>query len=177
MMSIPNMISLFRICLAPLFAALYTGGHIMQAMAVLLISAASDVLDGAIARRFNMVTELGKILDPIADKLIQAVMMLCAASVTPCVWLLLGLHLLRELTLALLGLHVIRVTGRVYGAKWYGKLCTAAIYAVMIALLAFPALPASAADAGVLLCAVLVGACLCLYFINYLRILKSFDRA
>lgn len=137
-MSIPNIISLLRICLVPVFTALYLQGRVMQAMAVLLLCAASDVLDGAIARRFNMVTELGKVLDPVADKLIQAAMMLCAASVTPSVWLLLGMHVLREAALSLLGLHVLRVTGRVYGARWYGKLCTAAIYAVMISLLGFP---------------------------------------
>ena len=91
-MSIPNIISLLRICLVPVFTALYLQGRVMQAMAVLLLCAASDVLDGAIARRFNMVTELGKVLDPVADKLIQAAMMLCAASVTPSVWLLLGMH-------------------------------------------------------------------------------------
>lgn len=176
-MTIPNMLSLLRICLVPVFAALYLKGLVLQAMAVLLISAATDVLDGAIARRFHMVMELGKVLDPIADKLIQAAMMLCAASVTPCVWLLLGLHVLRELCLSLMGLHVMRVTGNVYGAKWYGKLCTAAIYVVMIALMAFPALPRAAADAGVLLCAALVGFCMCMYFMNYLRILNDYYNA
>ena len=173
-MSIPNIISLLRICLVPVFTALYLQGRVMQAMAVLLLCAASDVLDGAIARRFNMATELGKVLDPVADKLIQAAMMLCAASVTPSVWLLLGMHVLREAALSLLGLHVLRVTGRVYGARWYGKLCTAAIYAVMISLLAFPGVDPRAADAGVLLCAVLVGLCLFMYFMNYLRIHREF---
>lgn len=176
-MTIPNMLSLLRIGLVPVFAALYLKGMVLQALAVLLISAATDVLDGAIARRYNMVTDLGKALDPIADKLIQAAMMLCAASVTPCVWLLLGLHLLRELSLSLLGLHVLRVTGNVYGAKWYGKLCTAAIYVVMIALLAWPSMPKAAADTGVLLCAALVVFCLCMYFMNYLRILNGDNNA
>lgn len=176
-MNIPNMISIFRICLVPVFAALYTNGRVMQAMAVLLISAASDVLDGAIARRYHMVTDLGKILDPVADKLIQAAMMLCAASVTPTVWLLLVLHLLRECTLALLGLHVMRVSGHVYSAKWYGKVCTAVIYAVMMSMLAYPQMPAGLADTGVLLCALLVAVCLCMYLTSFLRILRYYDRA
>lgn len=176
-MTIPNILSLLRICLVPVFAALYLKGMVLQAMAVLLISAATDVLDGAIARRYNMVTDLGKALDPIADKLIQAAMMLCAATVTPCVWLLLGLHALRELSLSLMGLHVLRVTGNVYGAKWYGKLCTAVIYVVMIALLAFPTLSKTLADTGVLLCAALVGFCMCMYFMNYLRILNDYNNA
>ena len=174
-MSIPNLISIGRIFLVPIFAMLYVQGEVAAAMGVLLLSAASDVLDGAIARRYNMVTELGKILDPVADKLIQAAMMLCAASIAPGIWLLLALHLLRELSLAAMGLHVMRVTGHVYGAKWYGKLCTAVIYAVMISALAFPSLPQTLIDSGVLLCVVLVAACLFLYMINYLRILRQAD--
>ena len=173
MLNIPNLPSLLRIGLVPVFALLYTDGRLLPAMAVLLISAATDVLDGAIARRFDMVTELGKILDPVADKLIQAAMMLCAAPATPWVWLLLGLYVLREGTLSLMGLRVLRATGRVYGARWYGKLCTVAVYAVMIALLSFPALPESAAAAGVLLCAGLVGLCLCLYMTSFLKLLRN----
>ena len=172
-MNIPNAISLMRICLVPVFTALYANGRVLQAMAVLLLSGASDVLDGAIARRCNMVTDLGKILDPVADKLIQAAMMLCAAARVPSVWLLLGLHVLREGTLALVGLHVLRLTGRVYSAKWYGKACTAVLYAVMISLLAFPELPVQAANAAVLVCAALIGLCLCLYFLNFMRILQD----
>ena len=175
-MNIPNMISLSRIFLAPVFAALYMHGRVLQAMAVLLLCAASDVLDGAIARHCHMVTDLGKVLDPIGDKLIQAAMMLCAVARTPGVWLLLGLHVLREGTLSLLGLRVLRVTGRVYGARWYGKLCTAVIYAVMMSLLAFPQIPSSVAGTAVMLCAVLIGLCLCLYMLQFLRILQEHGR-
>ena len=172
-MSIPNIISFGRILLVPVFAVLYLKGNVTAAMGVLLLSGASDILDGAIARRFNMVTELGKALDPVADKLIQTAMMLCAAAKAPGIWLLLGLHVLREVTLAAMGLHVLRVTGHVYSARWYGKLCTAAIYVVMIGVLAFPALPKAMVKLGVLACTALVALCLCLYFINYLRILRA----
>ena len=79
-MSIPNIISIGRIFLVPLFALMYSRGNVTGAMGVLLLSAASDVLDGAIARRCHMETELGRALDPIADKLIQAAMMLCAVA-------------------------------------------------------------------------------------------------
>lgn len=173
-MSIPNMISLLRVGLVPMFVGFYANGRVLPAMGVLLLSAASDVLDGAIARRFHMETELGKVLDPLADKLIQGAMMLCAAVRFPTVWLLLGLHVLREIVLSLLGLHVLRVTGRVYSAKWYGKLCTVLIYTAMIGLLAFPEALRSVADAVLLLCAVGIALCLCLYFLNFLRILREY---
>ena len=122
-----------------------------------------------------MVTRLGKILDPVADKLMQAAMMLCAALETPAVWLLLGLHVLREAVLSLTGLHVILVTGQVHSAKWYGKLCTALIYACMGALLLFPRMPEHTASVLVLCCIVPVSACLVMYLGNFLRILREYD--
>ena len=170
-MSIPNMISIGRIFLVPVFALLYTQGKVMAAMGVLLLSAASDVLDGAIARHFHMETELGRALDPVADKLIQAAMMLCALWRTPSVWLLLGLHILRELCLGIMRLHVLRITGHVYSAKWYGKLCTACVYAVMIAALAFPQIPGRVIDLGVIVCGVLMALCLLGYMLNFQKIL------
>lgn len=170
-MSIPNMISIGRIFLVPVFALLYTQGKVMAAMGVLLLSAASDVLDGAIARHFHMETELGRALDPVADKLIQAAMMLCALWRTPSVWLLLGLHILRELCLGIMSLHVLRITGHVYSAKWYGKLCTACVYAVMIAALAFPQIPGRVIDLGVIVCGVLMALCLLGYMLNFQKIL------
>lgn len=173
-MSIPNMISIGRIFLVPVFALLYTQDKVMAAMGVLLLAAASDVLDGAIARRFHMETELGRALDPIADKLIQAAMMLCALWRTSSVWLLLGLHLLRELSLGVMSLHVLRITGHVYSAKWYGKVCTACVYVVMIAALAFPRIPGRVIDLGVMLCSVLMALCLLGYMLNFQKILLQY---
>lgn len=174
-MNIPNLISAARIALVPAFVSYYLDGKVTAAMGVVLLAAASDVLDGAIARRFHMVTKLGKVLDPVADKLMQGAMMLCAALKTPEVWLLLGLHVLREAVLALTGLHVMLVTGQVHSAKWYGKLCTALIYAAMTVLLVFPQLSGHVVSALVLCCIVPVSACLVMYLGNFLRILREYD--
>ena len=173
-MSIPNMISIGRIFLVPVFALLYTQDKVMAAMGVLLLAAASDVLDGAIARRFHMETELGRALDPVADKLIQATMMLCALWRTPSVWLLLGLHVLRELSLGIMSLHVLRITGHVYSAKWYGKVCTACVYVVMITALAFPQIPDRIIDLGVMICTLLMACCLLGYMLNFQKILLQY---
>ena len=172
-MNIPNMISIVRILLTPVFAVLYVRGALWQAMSVLLLCAVSDVLDGAIARRFNMVTDLGKALDPAADKLIQIAMMLCAATRTKAAWLLLALHLIRELSLAALGARVLQCTGKVYSARWYGKLCTAVIYIVMAGVLFWPDMPGALMQGGIALCAVLIGMCLLLYGAKYLRLLRQ----
>ena len=142
----------------------------------MLLCALTDVLDGYIARRFDMVTELGKALDPVADKLIQAAMMLCAAARTPLVWLLLAAHILRETLMAAAGLYMLRVLGQVYGAQWYGKVCTALIYAVMIALLLFPDMPEPLAAGGVFTCVFMVLMCLVMYLADYARVLRGEKR-
>ena len=190
-MNIPNMISMVRILLTPVFAVLYVRGALWQAMGVLLLCAVSDVLDGAIARRFNMVviwflqtfdirfnmvTDLGKALDPAADKLIQIAMMLCAATRTKAAWLLIGLHIVRELSLAALGARVLQCTGKVYSARWYGKLCTAVIYIVMAGVLFWPDMPGALMHGGIALCAALIGLCLLLYGAKYLRLLRQSEQ-
>lgn len=174
-MNLPNFISLLRIFLVPVFASLYLHGHVLAAVGVLLLCGVSDVLDGAIARRYGLVTDLGKALDPVADKLIQAAMMLCAAVKAPCVLLLLSLHVLRELSLAALGLYVVRATGRVSSARWYGKLCTFAIYVFLVALLALPSPSPAFAASGVAVCSALILLCLLLYAMAYFRALREFQ--
>ena len=176
-MNIPNMISMVRILLTPVFAVLYVRGALWQAMGVLLLCAVSDVLDGAIARRFNMVTDLGKALDPAADKLIQIAMMLCAATRTKAAWLLIGLHIVRELSLAALGARVLQCTGKVYSARWYGKLCTGALYIVMMLHVIIPDLPAPISLGSLLACAVLMMFSLVMYMIMYMKILNKSENA
>lgn len=175
-MNIPNAISLFRIALVPVFMAAYSAGELYWTLAVLLLCGASDILDGAIARRFNMVTQLGKVLDPVADKLIQAAMMLCAAGKLPQMWLLLTLHVLRELSLAALGLYVKRRTAQVHSARWYGKMCTAFIYVLMLSLLLFPAMPRLLADIGIAFCAALMAFCMVMYTLDFIAILREFEK-
>ena len=72
-MSIPNIISIVRIALTPVFVVFYIKGELYPALGVLLLCGLSDVVDGAIARKYNMVTDLGKFLDPIADKILVIV--------------------------------------------------------------------------------------------------------
>ena len=81
MMNIPNAISVLRIILVPVFAAIYLGAKTnadyLFAGAVLAFSGITDMLDGKIARRFNMITDLGKVLDPLADKLMSISALIC----------------------------------------------------------------------------------------------------
>ncbi len=172
-MSIPNILTLLRIALTPLFVRFYLEGQHSAAMLLLFGAALSDMLDGAIARRFHMITPLGKVLDPVADKLLQLGMLLCLADRGGILWLLLLLHIVRELSLFALGGLVYRRSGLLLGARWYGKLCTALMYTVLGAALLWREMPRTLLEPSVALCAVLVLGCFFGYAGEYMRLLRD----
>jgi len=136
---IPNVLSAVRIALVPLFIYLFFAYYEKQVylppLIVFLIAGVTDVVDGYLARRNNWVTNLGKLLDPLADKLMQCSVLVCFAIENPALWWLAGMFVMKELFMicgAVIVLKKIKVTVR---SHWYGKFTTAAFYA--IALLVF----------------------------------------
>lgn len=136
-LTVPNMISLVRLALVPVFAVLIVVGEDGWALLVLAVSGASDWLDGVLARRLNQVTRLGQILDPFADRLFIFVTLIGLAwrEVVP-LWLVLAIvarDVLLVLTvpvLARLGYGTLEVT-------LVGKVATfALLYAFPLLLLA-----------------------------------------
>ena len=172
-MSIPNMITLVRIILTPIFVRLYLEGEYSTAAVVLAAAAMSDMLDGAVARHFGLITPLGKVLDPAADKLLQLAMLLCLIAQHPGLWMLLLLHLLRELTLGLMGALVLRRCGRLIGSHWYGKLCTAFRYVFLGAALFWREMPEKIVNEGSAVCMGLIIYCFFRYAWEYMRILHE----
>ena len=137
-MNIPNMISMVRILLTPVFAVLYVRGALWQAMGVLLLCAVSDVLDGAIARRFNMVSTLGKILDPLADKITQFTLTVCLSLKHPQLFPVLALFVVKELFQLIAGAVHLKKGKMLPGALMAGKVCTTVLFISLIALVLFP---------------------------------------
>ena len=85
--SIPNLLSLFRLLLIPVYATLYLNAtqryQYLLAGVILAVSCLTDMIDGKIARKYNMITTLGKILDPLADKLTQLTLTICRSLKYP----------------------------------------------------------------------------------------------
>lgn len=104
---------------------------------VITISGASDIIDGKIARKFNMVSDVGKVLDPVADKLTQAALVICLIARYTWMWALLALFAVKECLMLLWGYLTLKSTDTINGAKWYGKLSTVVLYAVMMILILF----------------------------------------
>ncbi|MDE7053346.1 MAG: CDP-alcohol phosphatidyltransferase family protein [Oscillospiraceae bacterium] len=140
--TVPNLLSAFRILLIPVIVWLYCGrADYPLAACVLVLSGMTDVADGFIARRFHMVSDLGKVLDPIADKLTQTAMLGCLLTRFDTVWWLLGVLVAKETAMAVMGLLVIRRTGGVYSAAWHGKLAACVLYAVIFTHIVWYGIP------------------------------------
>ena len=140
--TIPNFLSLFRLLLIPVYVYLYltaeTTTDYVAAGSVLALSCLTDLVDGKIARKFNMVSNLGKILDPIADKLSQiaiVIILLVKFWDGPLKYILF-LFIFKEL-LMIIGAGILMSKGmRPVAAEVWGKLATVVFYTFMITIIA-----------------------------------------
>ena len=172
--TIPNILSYFRIALIPVFIILFinayshngVGFHI-AAVITLLVSGLTDMLDGKIARKFNQITELGKIVDPLADYLTQFAVVVCLAIEYKLLIFVIVLLVVKELSMAILGVVFLRKGKKLKGAQWYGKVSTVVFYAVMFALLAVPYAKMPFAISTVLI--IISGAWMLFSFVMYVR--------
>ena len=169
--SIPNLLSYFRLLLIPLFIQLYMNENFTEALITLAASGLSDVIDGRVARKYNMVTDLGKVLDPVADKLTQCAMMFCVAMRYPAMWWLLGLHVVKELIMIVMGWYVLKKTDIVNRALWCGKMSNGYIYAVMMVHVIVPTIPQAVSAASAAVCAGLIVLSLVVYTARYIKLL------
>ena len=127
--NVPNALSLFRIVLIVPFVYYFLHEQIVPAAACLVLSGLSDMFDGMIARKFHQITELGKMLDPVADKLTQGTVAVCLAIEQPVLIPLLAIFIVKELLMLVAGSFlVLKKKKRPTGSKWYGKVATILFY-------------------------------------------------
>ena len=138
--AIPNIMGYYRILLIPEFGWLYTGGEYGYALAVLGLSAVSDFLDGRAARALHQITPLGRVIDPLADKLTQLAVIGCLMWHCVDMIYLFILIAVKEVSAGLAGLCLLGRGGVPFDSRWYGKLSTAGLY-VLCGLLLWGILP------------------------------------
>ena len=140
--TIPNMLSLFRLFLIPVYVYIYLNAtqprDYFLAGAILAVSCLTDMIDGKIARRFNMISNLGKILDPIADKLTQFTLTLCLSINYPVLRLVLVLFVIKEGFQGIVGLVNLQKGKMLPGALMAGKVCTTVLFVSLIVLVLMP---------------------------------------
>jgi cardiolipin synthase len=105
---------------------------------ILIVAALTDKLDGTIAHRFNMITDFGKIIDPLADKLLQVIAMICLTVTYPRIWVLAIALIAKELYMCVKGFKILGEITQVDGAQWFGKLSTVIVFSSLVGLTYFP---------------------------------------
>ena len=135
--TIPNILSMIRICLIPFIVWYYFDTtieyNLLIVMGLVMVSGLTDVVDGFIARRFNMISEVGKILDPIADKLTQASVVFCLCTKHTVLIPLVIIIVIKELFMLIGTLVILNdVDAETPYARWWGKLATVLLYAIMV---------------------------------------------
>ena len=169
--TIPNLLSVFRIVLIPVYAVLYMKAQVMKdyimSAIVFIVSALTDMVDGMIARKFNMRSRIGIMLDPFADKLTQGVIILCLTIRNINVLPLLIIFLIKEGFMLFMGCALLKQGKMLRGALFTGKICTAVLFVSMIALVVFNDLPRNAVIGIVCTCTVFMLISLLSYARNF----------
>lgn len=179
--SIPNILCYFRILLIPVFMIAYINAKnswdYYFAAAVVLLSGLTDFADGFIARHFNMVTELGKAIDPVADKLSQAAIVISLMiRIEPMRWLFL-LFAVKELFMGITSIVLLKKHNtKMDGAKWFGKVSTFVFYTVMFIIIVFPSLDLGVRDILILISGIFLLLSFLLYAQVFLRMYQETQR-
>lgn len=176
-LNIPNALTALRIVLVPFVAAMFATGHLMLATVLFLVAGATDILDGFIARRFNLVTNVGKVLDPIADKGMSLTVIICMwhyARIMPA-WAVV-VFVSKELLMFLVG-AVLLAEQIIIPARWYGKASTAVTTASVVILMCANgfSIPMSAAAQQILIAfaALFAVFALIMYLLHMIKVIRS----
>jgi len=139
-LNIPNILTIIRLCLMPVFLVVYflpIEDARMWAMGVLLVSFVTDMLDGFIARTFNQITNLGKILDPIADKLMQITVLICLAIFNKSLIWIVVFVFIKDAILGIGAIYMYK-RGIIGAANWFGKIsCFVSLVSTLVLIFPF----------------------------------------
>ncbi|EXJ24180.1 CDP-diacylglycerol--glycerol-3-phosphate 3-phosphatidyltransferase [Alkalibacterium sp. AK22] len=176
MFTIPNILSYVRLLLIPVFVHAYltaeSGREFYQAGGILFFSGLTDALDGFIARRFNQSSQLGQLIDPIADKLTQLAVVGVLMIRWPVFLFLFLLFLFKESYMFIENIRLYRQGKTLDGAEWYGKIATIVFYVSMLLAVLLPGLN----DALIWLIAGLASFFQLIAFYNYNRLFRAMHK-
>lgn len=170
--SIPNLLSLFRILLLPVYVYIYLNAtetfQYILAGTIMAVSCLTDMVDGKIARKYNMITNVGKVLDPFADKLTQFTLTICLSLRYPVLYPVLALFLVKECFQLIVAIIQFRRGKVLPGALMAGKICTTVLFVSLITLVLFPDLNALTVDLIALVDSVFLGIAFVSYILAFL---------
>lgn len=168
-LTVPNVLSLFRLLLIPVYVTIYLGAtepvHYYIAAGILAVSCLTDMIDGQIARRFNMISTVGKVLDPLADKLTQFTLIICFAVKHPLLWIIVALFFVKESFQLIAGYLAYRKGKILKGALMSGKICTTVLFLSLIFMVLLPEL----SEKAITIIAIVDGVFMLIAFADYGR--------
>lgn len=169
--TIPNLLSLFRLVLIPVYVAIYLNAQDLSdyylAAGILAVSCLTDMIDGKIARHFNMISSIGKILDPLADKATQFTLIICLTMKYRVLRYLVILFVLKEGFQLIAGGISLRKGKMLKGALISGKICTTILFLSLIIMVMLPDLSINIVNIIAILDAVFMLAAFVDYVVAY----------
>ena len=170
--TIPNLLSFFRLILIPVYMVIYLNAQesrdYLIAGSILAVSCTTDMIDGKIARKFNMITTFGKFLDPLADKMTQFALLLCLGIRYPVLQPVFALFILKELFQLFASILAAKHGYVLKGALISGKVCTTILFISLVALVLFPNIHRSTVDLIAMIDGFFLMVAFADYFITYL---------
>ncbi len=170
LLTIPNLLSLFRLVLIPVYIVIYLNAQNAEdyyiAAGILAVSCLTDLIDGKIARHFNMISNTGRILDPLADKATQFTLIVCLTVHRPVLQILVGLFVVKEGFQLVAGFLILRQGKILSGALLSGKIATTVLFISLILMVMLPEME----DLWIHLLTALNCLCMLISFIGYARI-------
>ena len=149
--------SFFRLCLIPVIVWLYCfEKNYLWTTVIFIASGLTDIVDGFIARKFDMISDFGKAFDPVADKLTQIVMMFCLVTRFPLMLIPLVILIIKEALAAIMNMITLEKAGFVVAAVWHGKLNTVLIYTTMFIHIVWFNIPEIVSDVLIAICIIMM---------------------
>ena len=169
--TIPNLLSLFRLVLIPVYVYIYLHAtepeHYWIAGGILAVSCLTDLVDGKIARKFNMISSVGKVLDPIADKFTQLSLIICLSVHRRSLRLMLVLFLVKEFFQLFAMIFTLRKGKALDGALTIGKICTTVLFVSLIIMVLCPWLSETVTD-------IITGICSLFLVISFVEYIQAY---
>ncbi len=173
--NIPNILSVIRLLMIPMFVWAFFNEQSPKwwCVCVFLTAEITDVTDGYLARKYGWITETGKVLDPMADKLMQAAAMTCLAIENNVFIWIAAIFFVKELTLITGALLLAKRISKVTPSSWFGKMATVIFAAFTVIFIIYPDNPVLNIVLTVLLAGTLIFALLMYYFTVFRKIEKA----
>lgn len=176
--TIPNILSMIRLILIPIMIHFYiTNKDYVTTLIILFISGVTDIVDGFIARKFNMISNFGKALDPVADKLTQISMLFCLSFNYPEMIVPVILLSVKELVSGITSSIIIKTKKVVLGAVWHGKATTVIIYSMIFIHILWRDIPNTISNIFVATSILMMVYSCIMYMLKNIRVLKKHENS